>query len=358
MTPLAAILVRRIAAGGPMPLSDYMAECLLHPAHGYYAARDPFGRQGDFTTAPEISQMFGEVLGLCLAQVWLDQGRPARFALAEIGPGRGTLMADMLRAMKSVPGMRAAAELHLVEASPRLRATQARTLGGEAPDWHDRVEDLPDLPLLLVANEFFDALPVRQFERCADGWAERQVSATGNALHAGLGPVAPCPALADRLDDTRPGDVVELCPALPAIAGEIAGRIASRGGAALVIDYGGWRSLGDTFQAVRGHAPVDPFATPGEADLTAHVDFEALARAFRDAGAAATAMVPQGVFLERLGITARAQALARDLTGDALASHVAAHRRLTHPDEMGQLFKVIACHPPGHAAPPGLDVAP
>ncbi|KAB2880783.1 MAG: class I SAM-dependent methyltransferase, partial [Albidovulum sp.] len=175
MTPLGHLLARRIALEGPIPLSDYMAECLLNPAHGYYATRDPLGAAGDFTTAPEISQMFGELLGLCLAQCWLDQGRPSPFALAEVGPGRGTLMADMLRAMRSVPGLPATAEVHLVEASPALRARQAMTLTGVAPEWHDRVEDLPDLPLFLVANEFFDALPIRQFERRGTGWAERQV---------------------------------------------------------------------------------------------------------------------------------------------------------------------------------------
>ena len=340
-----------------MRLSDYMAECLLHPVHGYYATRDPFGAAGDFTTAPEISQMFGEMLGLCLAQCWLDQGRPAPFALAEIGPGRGTLMADMLRAMRAVPGMVAAAEVHLVEASPALRARQAETLSAHAPRWHDHIGTLPDLPLFLVANEFFDALPIRQFERRGTGWTERQVGLRDGRLVPGLGPVTPYPALAARLGDTAEGGIIETCPSLPGIAGEIGARIAARGGAALVIDYGGWHSRGDTFQALKGHAAADPLAEPGEADLTAHVDFEALALAFNAAGARATAMVPQGVFLERLGITARAGALARPLAGAALTSHVAAHRRLTHPDEMGQLFKVIGCHANGHPAPPGLDAA-
>ncbi len=357
MTPLAAILARRIVAEGPMPLSDYMAECLLHPEHGYYATRDPFGAAGDFITAPEISQMFGELLGLCLAQAWLDQGGPSPFALAEIGPGRGTLMADMLRAIRSVPGMAAAARVHLVEASRTLRARQAGTLDGHAPEWHDRVEALPDLPLFLVANEFFDALPIRQFERQEGGWAERQVALVQGRLAPGLGPVTPYPALARRLADTKAGDVVETCPALIPIAGEIGRRVATYGGAALVVDYGGWHSLGDTFQALKGHAPVDPFAEPGGADLTAHVDFEALGGAFADAGASVTRMTPQGVFLERLGIAARAAVLARGLEGTALQSHIAAHRRLTDPGEMGKLFKVLASYPKGNNPPPGLDPA-
>jgi SAM-dependent MidA family methyltransferase len=357
LTALGEILAARIAATGPMTLADYMAECLLNPAHGYYATRDPFGAAGDFTTAPEISQMFGELLGLCLGQVWLDQGRPAPFLLAELGPGRGTLMADMLRALRSVPGCLEAARVHLVEASPALRTRQRQVLDGHEVRWHDRLEALPEGPLYLVANEFFDALPIRQFRRTAAGWAERQVGLTGGRLGFGLAPPAPCAALAHRAGDTREGDIVELCPALPAIAGEIARRIGAHGGAALIVDYGGWRSLGDTFQAVKGHAPADPFAEPGLADLTAHVDFEALALAFRAGGAAATAMAPQGRFLGRLGIDARSEALARRLTGEALASHRAAHRRLTHPGEMGEVFKVIACHPAGTAPPPGLEAA-
>lgn len=357
MTPLAELLARRIAAQGPISIADYMGECLLHPQHGYYSTRDPFGEAGDFTTAPEVSQMFGELIGLALAQCWIDQGRPSPFLLAEIGPGRGTLMADALRAIAKVPGMRAAAEVHLVEASPRLRARQAATLG-QAATWHDRIEDLPEAPLFLVANEFFDALPIRQFLRAGAGWRERQVGLAEGQLSPGYGPETAYGFLAHRLADTAEGDIVEICPSLTPIAGEVARRVAQQGGAAIVIDYGGWHSRGDTLQALKAHRHDDPFATPGEADLTAHVDFEALSLAFREAGAKASAMTPQGVFLERLGITARASALASALTGNAAESHVAAHRRLTHPDEMGHLFKVIACFPPEAATPPGLDPVP
>ncbi|PPB79881.1 SAM-dependent MidA family methyltransferase [Albidovulum inexpectatum] len=356
-TPLGRFLIQRIAASGPISLAEYMAECLLHPDHGYYATRDPLGRAGDFTTAPEISQMFGEMLGLALAQAWLDQGRPTPFVLAEPGPGRGTLMSDILRTIRAVPGMADAARIYLIEASPTLRARQAETLKGHDPVWLERVEDLPGAPLFVVANEFFDALPIRQFVRKGDGWAERQVGLVDGRLAPGLAPPVPLAALADRLADTREGDVVEICPALPGIAAEIGRRIAAHGGAALIVDYGGWHSLGDTFQAVRGHSPVDPLAEPGLADLTAHVDFEALALGLRAGGAVTTAMTPQGVFLERLGITGRAQRLANGLSGDKLESHIAAHRRLTHPGEMGQLFKVIGAHPPGCPPPPGLDPA-
>lgn len=357
MTPLHALLAREIAATGPMPLDAYMAQCLLHPQHGYYATRDPFGRGGDFITAPEISQMFGEMLGLCLAQVWFDQGCPEAFALVELGPGRGTLMADVLRTLRTVPGLEAAASVHLVEASATLRAVQRKTLGDRPVTWHDTVESLPEAPLYLLANEFFDALPIRQFQRVGQAWAERQVGLDGERLIPGLAPPTPLGALAHRLVDTREGDIVEICPAAPPIMAGIAARIAARGGVALVIDYGHWRSLGDTFQAVKAHAPCDPFAAPGEADLTAHLAFEPLAEAAVQAGAKASAMVPQGVLLERLGITARAEALARKLSGAALGAHIAAHRRLTHPEEMGQVFQSLAILPASAPLPPGFDAA-
>ena len=350
MTPLAERIAARIAATGPITLADYMALCLLDPRHGYYATRDPLGAAGDFTTAPEISQMFGELIGLALAQCWVDQGRPAPVTLAELGPGRGTLMADALRATARVPGFHEAASLHLVETSPLLRARQAQAL----PDaqFHDTVDTLPDGPLFLIANEFFDALPIRQFVRDGSGWRERVVGLQADTLTFGLTEPAPIAALSHRLDDTDDGQIVETCPALEAIAHSLGGRIAAHGGAALLIDYGDWTSLGDTLQALRAHQREDPLAHPGEADLTAHVDFEAIARAA--APARHTRLTPQGVFLERLGITDRAQALARALDGEALTSHIAAHRRLTHPAEMGDLFKVLGLYPDGAAPPPGL----
>lgn len=347
----------RIHASGPIRISDYMADCLLDPDYGYYATRDPFGTKGDFITAPEISQMFGELIGLCLAQCWLDQGSPERFTLAEMGPGRGTLMADLLRATRGVPGFHAAARVMMVEASPTLRQVQAQTLAGYAPRWTDDVADLPaDQPLYLVANEFFDALPIRQFIRDGGGWRERLVGLNDDkALSFGLGAQAAQPALAERLDDTRDGDLVELCETAPLITAQIAARIAAHGGAALIVDYGGWSSLGDTLQALKAHEPVSVLSDPGNADLTAHVDFEVLARSATGAGAAHSHLTTQGIFLERLGITARAQALARGCSGPALDQLVAAHRRLTHPEEMGNLFKVLGLFPPRSPAPPGLE---
>ena len=350
MTALAELLKRRIAATGPITLADYMSEALLHPEHGYYTTRDPLGATGDFVTSPEISQMFGEMIGLCLAQAWMDQGRP-NGVLAELGPGRGTLMQDILRATKGVAGFHDALDLHLVEASPVLRAAQSARLPN--PTFHADVSTLPDAPLFLIANEFFDALPVRQFQRDGTGWRERMVGLEGDTLTIGLSAAAPIALLDHRLADTKDGDLVEVCPALPAIMGQIGERIGTRGGAALIIDYGDWRSQGDTLQALRGHNPVDPLDAPGTADLTTHVDFEVITQSA--APARFTRITPQGVFLERLGITQRAQSLAQSMSGDALESHIAAHRRLTHPSEMGDLFKVVGIYPDAHTPPAGLE---
>nr|WP_152926561.1 SAM-dependent methyltransferase [Shimia sp. SK013] len=331
-----------------MTVADFMTEALLHPEHGYYTTRDPLGAAGDFTTAPEISQMFGELIGLALAQAWLDQGAPSPFTLAELGPGRGTLMADILRATRQVPGFHAAAKVHLAEASPTLRAKQQELVGDAT--WHSSIDTLPAQPLFLVANEFFDALPIRQFLRADTGWHERMITFRDGALTFALGPELPQPDLEHRLADTVPDQIVETCAPALAVCDRIGASIQTHGGVALLIDYGGWTSLGDTLQALQNHAPADPLAAPGTADLTAHVDFEALAKA---APCAHADLTPQGVFLERLGITQRAQSLASHLSGEALKSHIAAHRRLTHPQEMGNLFMVLALFPKGAPPPPG-----
>ena len=356
MTALKDILIRQIKTTGPLTLAQYMSACLLHPEHGYYTNENALGVDGDFTTAPEISQMFGELIGLCLAQTWMDQGAPSAFTLAELGPGRGTLLADALRATAQVPGFHQAAKVHLVEASPKMQAKQANALIGVDVTWHATVEALPeDQPLYAIANEFFDALPIRQFQRDAHGWREVMIGVSEDALNFGLSDAAPLDALEHRLADTKPGDVVETCAHGTAVIEALAQRISSHGGALLAIDYGGWRSDGDSFQAVQHHKPVDPLAEPGKADLTAHVDFEPLAESARAMGCATSQLTQQGVFLERLGITARARGLAKALSGPALDSHVKAHRRLTHPDEMGSLFKVLGVTPGDASPPPGLD---
>ena len=350
MTKLTAILQAQIARSGPISVAEFMAQCLLHPDHGYYTTHQPLGAAGDFVTAPEISQMFGEMLGLCLAQAWLDQGAPAGFTLAELGPGRGTLMADILRATRGVAGFHGAANTVLVEASPSLRAVQQKTLQGYDPTWVETITDLPDHPLFLVANEFFDCLPISQHVRTIKGWQEQMITAKDGALGFMLGRAAPV----ELFEDAALGTVLETCPAAAAITADIARIIAAKGGVALVLDYGERQPVGDTLQAVQNHQKVDPLQNCGAADLTAHVNFKALANAANTV-AQTTPLTPQGVLLERLGITARAQSLAARLQGAALENHISAHRRLTHPDEMGQLFKAIAITPKGVAQPAGFD---
>ncbi|HYE01136.1 MAG TPA: SAM-dependent methyltransferase [Alphaproteobacteria bacterium] len=352
MNPLARHLVRRIAAEGPLSLAAYMAECLLHPEHGYYTGREPFGAAGDFTTAPEISQMFGELLGLWCVQAWLDRGAPSPVHLVELGPGRGTLMADAWRAAGVVPAFRAAARIHLVEASPRLRERQAAALAGAPASWHDGLDDVPEGPTLLLANEFFDALPIHQYVRGRAGWHERRVDwEEGRGLRFVLDPqpaAVPLPLAAPE------GSLVETSPAAAAVAAGIAARLVRDGGAALIVDYGYDRpAFGDTFQALRRHRPADPLEAPGERDLTAHVDFPALAAAARAAGAAAFGPLTQGALLERLGIRERAGRLAA-AAPDRAESVRAAAERLTGAEAMGTLFKALALGRPADPPPPAF----
>jgi NADH dehydrogenase [ubiquinone] 1 alpha subcomplex assembly factor 7 len=342
VSAFAAALRARIGAEGPLRLDAWMGACLGH----YYATRDPFGARGDFTTAPEISQMFGELVGLWLAQVWADQGRPDPFVLAELGPGRGTLMRDALRAASRQAGFAAAARLWLVETSPALRAAQAALL--PQAHWAARLEDLPAGPLFLVANEFFDALPIRQFQRADVLWRERHVGVEGFVWAAPRGDAA----LDARFPGLPDGAIAEVSPQAEAVAAHVGARIAAGGGAALLVDYGAWDGHGDTLQATAGHAPADPLDRPGEADLTAHVRFRPLAAAARPARAYGCA--PQGLFLERLGVTARARALAEGRPAGVQETVAAAHRRLTHPEEMGSLFQVLALLPGGAPPPPGF----
>jgi len=345
VTALLDILRAQIRETGPMTVADYMSLCLGHPRHGYYTTRDPLGAAGDFTTAPEISQMFGEMIGLWLAQVWADAGRPAPFRLVELGPGRGTLMADALRAARAAPGFAEAADLWLVETSPALRAEQAKRL----PDaqWVDLLEEVPVGPMLLVANEFLDALPVRQFIASSGGWREKRVGLSDAALAWGLS--APLPGGCDAPEGTWR----EESALADATARQIASRIASQGGAALFVDYGYDAAKpppGFTLQALRHHAPADPLENPGQADLTWLIDFDRLAEGLAPL---ANACAPQGAFLARLGIGARAAGLAAARPGqaDAIAD---ALERLTGADQMGTLFKALAAWPAGQPAPPGF----
>jgi len=363
-SPLALKLAQRIADDGPLSVADYMATALTDPEHGYYMGRDPLGVAGDFTTAPEISQMFGELIGLSFADTWQKLGAPAPVALVELGPGRGTLMADALRAARRVPAFVAALEAHLVEASPTLKARQEESLRDAldaiGPAWHETLADVPELPLLLIANEFFDALPMRQLIKQAVGWGERLVGldAEGGALAFTASPADPAldGFVPEALRDAPPGSLFEVSPTGQDVAREIGRRLQAQGGAALVIDYGHEKSaLGETLQAVRQHAPHDVLSDPGTADLTCHVDFAALARAAREAGAAAHGPVTQGAFLERLGIAERAARLMEDATPTQREDIRSARLRLTAPDQMGELFKVLALAPEGLETPVGFS---
>lgn len=343
-------LIRQIDLLGPLNIAEYMSQCLYHPTKGYYTNASPLGTSGDFITAPEVSQMFGEMLGLALAQSWLDQGAPTPFCLAELGPGSGQLMADVLRTTRGVSGFHDAMQLHLCEVNPRLKQAQADKLSAASPTWIDDVTALPELPLFLLANEFFDCLPIRQFVRTED-WYEQLVAVKGGALCFATKPAGP---VAKGFPDRPQGAVIELRPAANAITEEIARKIATYGGCAVIVDYGDWGSNGDTFQALRQHRKTDPLQHPGLADLTSHVDFAALGNTARKY-AQVSGLTDQGVLLERLGITARAQTLAQKLQGVDLENHIAAHRRLTHPTEMGKLFKTLAITPHNAPQPPGFE---
>jgi SAM-dependent MidA family methyltransferase len=351
MTPLEVEIRRMIAADGPLPVSRYIALCLGHRQHGYYLTRDPFGAAGDFTTAPEISQMFGELMGAWGATVWRQMGAPPSVRLIELGPGRGTLMADALRAAGAVPDFRAAVSVHLIETSPLLRGKQQAMLAGTAVSWHDRIEEVPEGAAIAIANEFVDALPIDQFVNDTDGWHLRMVDVVDDRLSL---VVMPDPMPLPARHDAPAGAIFEWRHDAPVAL--LARRFARQRGAALVIDYGhGKTSFGDTLQAVRDHEFADPLVDPGEADLTAQVDFAALAATARRHGARAHGPLTQGEFLHRLGIAQRAARLRASAAPQQASDIDAALARLTAPDQMGDLFKVLAIADPKLGAPPGFD---
>jgi NADH dehydrogenase [ubiquinone] 1 alpha subcomplex assembly factor 7 len=348
-------IARLIEAQGPLSVAQFMTMALFDPKGGYYATRDPFGAGGDFITAPEISQIFGELLGLWIVQCWLDQQKP-HARLIELGPGRGTLMADALRAARMVPEFLTSVEVVMVEASPTLTAIQKETLK-DAPvsiRWAEQFDDtLADRPMFLLANEFFDALPIRQFVNTQMGWCERMVVSRDGRLDfalapdAGLIPAAPANAPV--------GGFYETSPASTALMAQIAQVIAAKGGAALIVDYGYGASagFGETLQAVGAHKAAPVLDAPGEVDLTAHVDFAALAHTARANGVMTFGPVNQGDLLERLGIVARGERLvARN--PQELHSITRDVERLILPDQMGTLFKALAIMPPNAKSPPGF----
>ncbi len=353
---------RRIEVAGPMPVAQYMALCLTHPKYGYYTTRDPLGTNGDFTTAPEISQMFGELVGLWMAAVWRAMGSPAHVHLVELGPGRGTMMLDALRAAKVMPDFRAAIALHMIEISPTLEKLQRQALAAvDVPvSWHRSIEEVPDGPLIVLANEFFDALPIHQAVMCADGWHERAIKiAEDGKFHFSIAR-DPLPLFDELLPSTlsaaKIGDIFEWRE--DKIALELGRRVAHFDGAALIIDYGHTESaIGDTLQAVGGHGFADPLVKPGQVDLTAHVDFHALAQAAEGMRARVHGPIAQAEFLRRLGIEQRAAALKAGAPQEYATAIQAALERLTNEDRtgMGRLIKAIALASPKLDALPGFE---
>jgi len=352
LSPLGELLVRRIRIAGPLTVAEYMAEALGHPQYGYYRQGDPFGLEGDFITAPEISQMFGELVAVWLYQAWLANGRPMPVTVAEIGPGRGTLMKDMLRALSRLdPELANGAAFAMIETSPRLTEIQKQTLGATpfAIGWHETIDTLPQQPLLIVGNELFDAVPVRQFVRAGAGWRERMVGLDDGdnlCFFAGAGSVD-ATLLPDDAASAPQGAIVEVAPARAALMAAIAERIAAHGGAGLFLDYGHLQpGVGDTLQALRRHNHEDVLANPGEADLTTHVDFAALAAIVRAHGLDAH-LSTQGDFLLGMGILERAGRLGADASEAAREKIAVDVERLAGPQAMGELFKALAVLPRG-----------
>jgi SAM-dependent MidA family methyltransferase len=351
-SPLQSEIKKLIKSSGPMPVWRYMELCLTHPKHGYYVSRDPLGREGDFTTAPEVSQMFGELLGLWAASVWKAIGSPPQLLLVELGPGRGTMMADALRALRVLPPLYQVLDIHLVEINPVLRDKQKSTLSGvRSVAWHDSIDEVPEGPAVIFANEYFDVLPIHQVVRLETGWHERTVEIDGNG-QIGFG-AAPEPTprfevLLPPLVRAAPvGAVFEWRPDAEIM--KIATRVRDQDGAALIIDYGHLRSdAGDTFQAIARHSFADPLKSPGQADVTAHVDFEALVRAAEDLGARAHGPVTQGEFLQQLGIETRALTLMAKTTHEVSEDIAGALKRLIGGGRagMGSMFKVLAISAP------------
>jgi NADH dehydrogenase [ubiquinone] 1 alpha subcomplex assembly factor 7 len=340
----------QIRANGPISVATYMALCLTHPQRGYYRSADPLGSTGDFVTAPEISQMFGELIGFFLVNLWQQMGEPASFTLLELGPGRGTLMQDALRAASKAEGFTDALHLQLFETNPELRALQAERLAAYHPYWAGEIDAVGDDPLLVVANEFFDALPVRQFVRADGGWRERLVGLRDGRRTFGLAPtVLPDSTMPEAIRSAHDGEVYEAGLAAQDVMRRLGRKVATLGGALLAIDYG-YRSTqtGETLQGVRRHAFADVLAAPGEVDISAHVDFGALGEVARSAGLTVAPLATQGDFLRRMGIVERAGTLSRANPGQADAIDTAL-QRLTGKDQMGELFRAFCAHSPGLA---------
>jgi NADH dehydrogenase [ubiquinone] 1 alpha subcomplex assembly factor 7 len=341
MTPLLDIITKRIDAFGPISIADYMRECLLHPQHGYYQKQIVFGEKGDFITAPEISQMFGEIIGLQLAEKWLQLGKPAETQLIELGPGRGTLMADILRAARSIPEFHQSLNIHFIEASAQLRTLQREKV--PTANWHEQIQDIPEGFSLIIANEFFDALPIHQYEKRDGIWFERMITHQKKSLEYTLSLPGPQFALVPHsAKDRANNSIFEVCPSGLSITGILSDRLKQAGGAAIIIDYGYTQSGGgDTFQALKDHKFISPLTEPGHADITAHVAFDQLAQTANEKDIKVEGPYEQGQYLMASGIGVRAQKLATGANSSKQKTILSELKRLTASDEMGQLFKVL-----------------
>lgn len=350
MTGLPEIIREQIRARGGLTVQEYWTLCQSHPKFGYYMRQDPFGSRGDFVTAPEISQMFGELLGIWVADLWMKLGQPSRVILAECGAGRGTMMDDLLRAIRNVPGLLDSLSVWIVETSPALEQKQRQKLAAAAVTWVRDIDDLPgETPLIVLGNEFLDALPIRQVIRTEGGWHERMIGMQGDGLAFGLGSEFPAAAAVAA----PPGTIMEFSPLRDAVWGQIVQRVRRQGGAALMIDYGhGVTAFGDTFQAVRNHQPCSVLEEPGGADLTSHVDFGRLSDL---AAGLNPRLANQGDFLDRLGLDMRVRALMKNATPEQAEDLKLAQQRLASPEQMGTLFKVLSICNPATIEPAGFS---
>ncbi|PQM55738.1 MAG: methyltransferase [Rhodobacteraceae bacterium] len=344
------ILKKNILRHGALSLADYMHICLTHPIHGYYIKNEPIGTKGDFTTSPEISQMFGELIGLWIVQVWMDHQKPEKFSLVELGPGKGTLMADILRATRMITDFHNSLELILIEISPSLKSIQKRTLKGFPAQWKTEIKALPNQPTIIIANEFFDALPINQFQRKSDKWMEVMVNLKGlSGSYSNefcfelMNPSTASSEILINFENEVPeeGCMIEISKTMQNIVYCLSKHIHQNSGAALIIDYGKEGNVGNTLQAVHKHRYSNPLSSPGQQDLTSFVDFKAIRTYAEESGLIASHLTNQGDFLKNLGIEQRAEILSKGLSGNDLVLHQTALDRLINKNLMGDLFKVL-----------------
>ena len=358
MNPLEKIIQKKVKEKGPIALSEYMSLALTHPLYGYHMKKDPLGRNGDFITAPEISQVFGELIGLWAASTWKQMSKPQLTHLIECGPGRGTLMGDFLRATKLMANFRSTINLHLLETSPVLKKRQQGLLKTSSPAWHKNMRTVPPGPTILIANEFLDSLPVQQVMKTTNGWVERLIGLKNDKLVFVEGkPIKTEQLISWNIPiNAKVGAIFEISHSNIEFAEQVCTRLDYNSGYALIIDYGYWESNGmETFQGVRKHSFADPMACPGDIDLTTHVNFGVLASYVRDRGHTAAGPISQATFLKRLGVRERTKLLIRNAPQTKAAQIAAGTERLTDPKQMGKLFKAMVIMRNGSPLPAGFE---